>query len=119
MFVPHSETLLLGIRKRAFDLYTQAGVPVPDNYNKASVEFGIPNNEDALTEVIVEIRDLEEKIRNTPPPQKTRKLRKKIVPAPSEPPETSWCGETTIKGHRINLAKLNARDGRLAAAGKD
>ncbi len=100
------------IKARAIELYKD-GVFPPDNLKQAMLELGVPE------EKMWGVREDLSKLETSAPPTEQKKRRRKKVASTSKPPEIDWRGNITVRGHSINLATLNARDRRLAAAGKD
>lgn len=99
------------IQTRAMELYYNGSVLPPDNLKQAMREAGVP--EDEMWGVRENLRKLEEP---TSPPIEPKHIHKKKVPAPNGPPTITWHGKMILRGHKINLAELNQRDHKRAAA---
>lgn len=101
------------IQTRAMELYRQ-GVFPPDNLKQAMKAAGVP--EEAMWDIRQDLRKLE----SPAPPLEPRKKSKKVAPSlQNGPPETIWQGNLNLRGHVVNLAELNKRDRKLAAAHDD
>lgn len=99
------------IQTRAMELYRKHGVLPPDHLRQSMKEAGVP--EDDMWDVREDLRKLEEP---APQPIEPKKHKKKVVTAPSGPPQINWHGKMTLRGHEINLEELNQRDHKRAAA---
>ncbi len=93
-------------------LYRINGILPPDHLRQAMKEAGVP--EEKMWGIREEIRKLEEP--PPPPIEPKHRNKKKVTSPPSGPPEISWHGNITLRGHSVDLAELNKRDRKLAAA---
>lgn len=94
------------------ELYREGFFP-PDNLKRAMCESGVPEEE--MWGVRKALIALEQTSPQQPEPKK--KHIKKVVLAPSDgPPEIKWHGKMILRGHEVNLAELNQKDHKRAAA---